>query len=49
LDADSKATRQTIKGLLRSWIANGMFMVVSRKDDRHDTRPFLEVGQWATD
>jgi AAA domain len=49
LDIESKAAKAKIKGLLKIWMANGMFVVVEGKDDKRETRSFVEVGTWADD
>lgn len=33
--------------MLKIWKANGMFVVVERKDDHGEVRPFVEVGEAA--
>jgi hypothetical protein len=38
-----------INGLLKIWIASGMFVIVTGKDDKGNDRPFIEVGEAATD
>jgi hypothetical protein len=47
LDVSNKAHRAKIRGLLKNWIANGMFMVVEGEDDNREMRKFVEVGTWA--
>lgn len=49
LDPKNKAHRTKINGLLKIWLTNGMFVVVNGKDDKGNDRPFIEVGEWATD
>ncbi len=49
LDAGDKAHREKIKRLLKIWIENGMFAVVSGTNDKGRPTPFVEVGAWATD
>ena len=49
LDAANKAHRAKIVSLLKTWIANGMLVVVEGKDERHETRSFIEVGKPADD
>jgi hypothetical protein len=49
LDIEDKAVRNKIKGLLKIWIANGMFVVVDGKDEKRETRSYVEVGRWAND
>ena len=49
LDLSNPAHKAKVKGLLRRWIANGMFVVVEGKDERHETRSFVEVGEPAND
>lgn len=39
-----------VRGLLKVWMANRMFVPVTRRDPkRRDERTFIEVGQWASD
>src|SRR4051812_41390747 len=45
LDLSNPAHKAKVKGLLRRCIANGMFVVVEGKDERHETRSFVEVGE----
>ncbi|MGH1571378.1 hypothetical protein ACRAWG_12615 [Methylobacterium sp. P31] len=47
LDPDSKADRQRIGRLLKTWIANGMFVTVEGQDEARRTRTFVEVGTLA--
>lgn len=47
LDADSKTDRQRIGRLLKTWIANGMFVTVEGQDEARRTRSFVEVGTLA--
>jgi hypothetical protein len=49
LDLDDKAHKAKIKALLKGWIKKGMFVVVERPDANSDLRPFVKVGQWATE
>jgi hypothetical protein len=49
LDVANKAHRAKIVVLLKKWIANGMLVVVDGKDERHETRSFIEVGKPADD
>jgi hypothetical protein len=49
LDATNKAARAKIAGLLKTWIANGMFVVVDGLDSSRRTRSFIEVGTPADD
>jgi hypothetical protein len=49
LDTDNRAHRSKISRLLKIWMSKGMFVVVSGKDARGNERPFVEVGEWATD
>jgi hypothetical protein len=49
LDAGDKAHREKIKRLLKIWIENGMFVVVSGTNEKGRPTPFVEVGQWAGD
>ncbi|KQM62674.1 hypothetical protein ASE75_13675 [Sphingomonas sp. Leaf17] len=50
LDAGKGADndRARISQLLRTWIANGALVVVSRRDPvKRENKPYVEVGQWA--
>jgi hypothetical protein len=47
LDPDSKADRQRIGTLLKTWTANGMFVIVDGLDEGRRARPFIEVGTLA--
>ena len=49
LDASKKAHVAKIKTLLKTWISNGMFVVVEGKDDRRNPRRFVAVGEPAVD
>ena len=49
LDVTNKAHRSKIVSLLKTWILNGMLVVVNGKDERHETRSFIEVGKLADD
>lgn len=49
LDPDDKADRQKIKSLLKTWIANGMFVVVMGTNEKNRPTPFVEVGNAASD
>jgi hypothetical protein len=49
LDPTNKATRAKIGSLLKSWIANGMFVVVEGVDAKRERRSFIEVGELASD
>jgi hypothetical protein len=49
LDADNKADRAKISGMLKKWIKNGMFVVVEGLDDKSEKRSFIEVGEPAND
>ncbi|MHB2208650.1 AAA family ATPase [Methylobacterium sp. CM6257] len=47
LDPTDKAHREKIKRLLKIWIENGMFAVVSGTNEKGRPTPFVEVGAWA--
>lgn len=47
LDPDSKADRQRIGRLLKTWTDNGMFVTVEGLDHTRQTRTFIEVGTLA--
>ena len=49
LDPKDKAARKKISGLMKIWISNGMFVVVTGKDRNGEDRPYIEVGEPATD
>jgi hypothetical protein len=49
LDPKDKAARKKISGLMKIWIANKMFVVVTGKDKNGEDRPYIEVGEPATD
>jgi AAA domain len=49
LDPKTKAHRAKIASLLKTWIANGMFVVVEDEDDKRMKRKFIEVGTPAND
>jgi hypothetical protein len=49
LDAANKAHRAKIIGLLKVWIANGMFVVVEGEDDQRKKKSYIEVGKAAND
>jgi hypothetical protein len=44
LDANDKAARSKIRDLLKTWIKNGMFVVVEGLDDKRERRSYVEVG-----
>jgi hypothetical protein len=49
LDPKDKAARKKISGLMKIWTAHGMFVVVTGKDRKGEDRPYVEVGEPATD
>jgi AAA domain len=49
LDPTSKAHRAKISSLLKTWIANGMLLVVEGVDAKREKRSFIEVGELAND
>jgi hypothetical protein len=49
LDPTSKPHRAKISGLLKTWIVNGMFVVVDGLDANREKRSFIEVGEPADD
>lgn len=49
LDANEKASRAKINGLVKTWTANRMFKTVSRPDEKRMLRKFVEVDEWAND
>lgn len=49
LDHANDAHKGKIKKLLKTWIANGMFVVIEELDDASRPRPFVKVGKLASD
>lgn len=49
LDPEDKKDCEKVKRLLKVWIKNGMFVVVDGKDDKGKRRPYVEVGEVASD
>jgi hypothetical protein len=49
LDVANKAHKAKIAGLLKTWIANGMLVVVEGEDGQRKKRLFVEVGTAADD
>ena len=49
LDPKKKGHRAKINTMLQMWIKNGMFVIVDGKDERRETRSFVEVGEPAND
>jgi hypothetical protein len=49
LDITNKAHKAKIAALLKTWIANGMFVVVDGEDASRIKRKFIEVGTPAND
>jgi hypothetical protein len=49
LDATDKAGKTKIKSIIKTWIDKGALVVVTGKDKNGDDRPFVGVGEWATD
>jgi hypothetical protein len=49
LDLAKPADRARVKRLLKVWIANGMFVVVTGKDEKGKDRPYVEVGKSAAE
>ena len=47
LDPADKAQKEKIKRVLKSWVANGMFVVVEGTDEKRNKRQFVEVGEAA--
>jgi hypothetical protein len=46
LDVKDRAHRKKIKGLLATWIGNGLLKIEHRHDDRRRKRPFIVQGEW---
>jgi hypothetical protein len=49
LDPENKAHKAKIIALLKTWIANGMFVVVDGEDEGRKRRSYIEVGKPAND
>jgi hypothetical protein len=49
LDMTKKADKAKVIAMLRTWIENGMFVVVEGEDEKRMTRKFIEVGTPAND
>jgi hypothetical protein len=49
LDPRDMAAKAKIAGLLKVWIANGMFVVVEALDEKRMKKLFVEVGEAASD
>jgi hypothetical protein len=49
LDLAKPDHKQKVKSLLKVWLASGMFVVVTGKDEQRHDRSFVEVGEWAND
>jgi RecA-family ATPase len=49
LDPTNPRDKAKIAGLLKIWKASGMLRVVEAKDEKGNMRPFVEVGEWASD
>ena len=49
LSPDEKADRAKIRAVLKTWVRNGAFVEVLRKDEHREEKAFVEVGEWATD
>ena len=49
LDATNKGHKAKIAAMLKTWIANGMFIVVEGEDEHREKRAFIEVGEAASD
>lgn len=49
LDTGNVGHRAKIREILKIWIGNKAFKVVRGKDDKGNDRPFVEVGELATD
>ena len=48
LDVADKAHKKRIIALMKVWTANGMFVLVTGKDEKRNDRAYVEVGEWAT-
>ena len=49
LDPSNKPDRAKISRMLKTWIANDMFVVVEGLDAKREKRNFVEVGEPAND
>jgi len=49
LDPTNRADKTKIAALLKTWIENGMFVVVEGLDAKREKRSFIEVGTPADD
>lgn len=49
LDGNSVKDRKRITSLMRTWIENGAFKEVVKKDKKSKDRKFVVVGKWAND
>jgi AAA domain len=49
LDPTDKADRAKVAGLLKTWTAKGMFIIVEGQDEKRRPRSFIEVGEPAND
>jgi hypothetical protein len=49
LDLSKPADKRKVSGLLKGWIANGMFVMVEGKDKNRQPRVYVEVGEPAHD
>lgn len=45
LGLDAKGDRESIKRMLKTWIANGALKLVDRQDEKRMARKFVEVGE----
>jgi hypothetical protein len=48
LNATDPADQRKIKDCLKSWVQNKVLRVVLHEDAKGNSRPFVEVGEWAT-
>ena len=46
LDIEDEADKAKIKGIIKTWLKNGLLKKVEKKDKRRTDRPFIEVGKW---
>jgi AAA domain len=49
LEPKDKAHKAKIKGALKVWMTNGMFVEVEGQDEKRMPRTFVEVDKWAND
>lgn len=48
IDATTRAGKERIKGLIRTWLKSEALVERKVKDEKGNERPIIEVGRWAT-